>query len=827
MPRARPILGALALLLGGCPTPEYVYPPGAPQIAQFELVPSTVDAGDPITVRWRTRSAATIHLAGLDDAPRTVSAEGETTFTPSASGQVDLIAGSAGGERRARATFVVRSPRPVQVLALTAEPRLVRPGEAVTVRWHTQEASRIRVRTSEGVGLYDGDLARGGVTFRPQRGVEVTLVAEGFMGPVTSAVFVSTEEGLPFIHTFLADPPIASSRDAIRLAWLTSRASDVELYERIDEAWVSIATSPATSQTVWFPLETIAGTRTFRLEAKNATGSVFAEATSVVIGAREPTILALSATPAVTGFGGSVRVAWDVVEAAEVVLTYRGDLGDLPFSGARDLIVYSSGDITLTARDGFGGSTATSTAIVVDPLYPEVQQFSISPARVSRGDSVLIRTFVRNADSYALFTEDGTVVPHDDGTALWTPDRTTVLTLVATSSFGATLTRQRVAVNERPTIERFEIDDDVVRQNRPTRIRWSSSGGLTARLIIGGLGADVSPDEGTLHTALSGSGPTPLSFNLRAPSGSTETATASVLVLPAVFGAGAEMEPNGTAATAHLVDATFDPTVTGELLVDSSSVADVDWVAIDTRTSRRLQLTTAPSSAPCNGLVVTVFGEGAMGEPVGPFARFDEGDCPDIDAIDTPAIADLPRVALIRLERPAALAPHLPAFWELGITVQSRACGDGVVDRHETCDDGDTDDNDGCSAQCHVENLDEIEPNHSTANATPIAIGAPAVGAMAPEDRDVWVFEVLPGEEGVYRVDLAPEDGSCSIDAAMMLLDQFGGTLVDRSTTSGCVRLDGPFLVLDAGTYYVRIVPGVGGEGRARGLYRLTVTPPP
>ena len=31
-------------------------------------------------------------------------------------------------------------------------------------------------------------------------------------------------------------------------------------------------------------------------------------------------------------------------------------------------------------------------------------------------------------------------------------------------------------------------------------------------------------------------------------------------------------------------------------------------------------------------------------------------------------------------------------------------CGDGVIDRaHETCDDGNTDDGDGCSASCSLE----------------------------------------------------------------------------------------------------------------------------
>ncbi len=827
MPRPHHALFALALLCG-CPTPEYDYPPGAPEVARFEVVPHIIDAGEDVTVRWKTRDARAVRLVGVDGAPTEVAAEGETTFTPTASGELELVATGYGGERRARATFTVRSPNPVQVVSLTVEPRLVRPGEAVTVRWQTQDASRIRVRTSEGVSLYDGDLARGGATFRPERGVEVTLVAEGFMGPIASSVFVSTEEGLPFIHAFLADPPIASTRDTVRIAWLTSRATEVELFERIDDAWTSILAQPATNQTFWHPIQTNPGTRTFRLEARNATGAVASEATSVVLGTRQPTILTLTATPAVTGFGGTVRVEWSVVEARDVVLsTINLGAQDLPFVGARDVTVYSTGDITLVATDDFGASTSRSVRVTVDPTFPEIQQFAVLPDRVSLGSPVEIRVFVRGADAAAVRTEDGTEIPLPTIPTTWTPTETTVLSLVATSSFGATIARKRVAVNEAPVIEAFEIAARTVRRNRPTRLGWRTRDGIAARVRINGLPVAVEPDEGALRTTYSSAVETNLAFELTGASGQTVSSTATIDVLPAATGSGQEQEPNGSPATAHVLDALARPVVAGTLPAGLVGADDVDWYAIDVRPNQRLVATTAPTLEPCAGLLVTIFGQGPYGEAIGPYGTSSGLDCPELSAAAFPGLADAPEIVLVRFERPPGLDPGIEAPYQLDVTSEPRGCGDGILDDDETCDDGNVNSGDGCGNTCHLEGTDEIESNSNISRATPLIVGVPAFGHLAPRDPDVWQFDVAPGQEGPYRIDLTNGSGACGVDATVTLLDRTGRGLLEREPTSGCVTLDGPFTVLTAGTYFVVMVPGTGAQWPVRTEYRLAVTAGP
>jgi cysteine-rich repeat protein len=48
-------------------------------------------------------------------------------------------------------------------------------------------------------------------------------------------------------------------------------------------------------------------------------------------------------------------------------------------------------------------------------------------------------------------------------------------------------------------------------------------------------------------------------------------------------------------------------------------------------------------------------------------------------------------------------AAALRGTFELQVTQQAAVCGNGIVDSGETCDDGDTNDNDGCSATCQIE----------------------------------------------------------------------------------------------------------------------------
>ncbi len=815
-------LAALVVLLFGCPTPEYVYPPGAPAILRLDVVPNVFDPGDVVTVRWHVQDADSVQLTLGDAAGTSVAAEGEVSFTPSANGTVELVATSAGGERRARVDYTVRDPAPVQVLRFLSEPRLVRPGEPVILRWETLNATRIRIRTNAGELLYDGADTRGALTTRPTRSVEVTLTAEGFGGPVVSTLSVSTEEGLPFIYNFSADPPVISSRDTPRVAWLTGRATQVELREQIDDTWVLVHSEPASLQTVWYALDPTPGTRRFRLEAKNASGSTFAEATAVVLEVREPIIQTFTATPTVNGFGSTVRVRWGAVGATDVRIDAAGRqvTGNLPLYGERATMVFDDVEFVLVARDDFGTQTSSTVSITIDEDRPRIQQFLVTPAAVTRGEPVQLRHFVNGADTVEVRTEDGVDIPLDpSGLTIWTPDRTTILTLRARNAFGQTVIERRVLVGALPVVEQFTVDDAVVRDGRTTAVRWRARNAVSARLFLRGFTSPIDPDSGSTAVFLSSAEPLPLELQLTGAGGTIVTATATIEGLENVDGAGVEVEPNDGPNTVHVLDPAEAPTVTG-----SVAASDEDWFYVVTGFGRRLQsFDTAPTSGQCPGIRVAFFADDETGDAVGPLAVFGgPGVCPAATVHELPALADLPIDLLVRIDRPPGALASTSSY-AFALTGAISGCSDTVLDREETCDDGNTRPNDGCSNECHDESSDEQEPNFTTTIADPLLAASPLFGRLAPADVDIFYFDVEPNQGGPVTVTLTSDDGTCGVDASLELTDDFGQLLLYREDVDGCATLDGPFAVLPPGRYYVRLQAGVGVEYPVRTSYRLTL----
>lgn len=815
-------LAALIGLLFGCPTPEYVYPPGPPAILRLDVVPNVFDPGEVVLVRWRVQDADSVQLTLGDAAAIGVGAEGEMSFTPSTSGDVVLVATSAGGERRGRVAYTLRNPSPVQVLRFLAEPQLVRPGEPVTLRWETQNATHIRIRSSDGESYYDGNDASSALTIRPTRSLQITLTAEGFGGPVVSALSISTEEGLPFIYNFSADPPVISSRDTPRVAWLTGRATRVELSERIDDAWVVLHSEPASLQTVWYALDATPGTRRFRLEARNASGSTFAEATAVVLETREPIIQTFTATPTVNGFGGTVRLAWGAVGASDVRIDAAGQqvAGNLPLYGSRAFMLFDDVELVLIARDDFGAQTSSIASITIDTSRPRIQQFLVNPTHVVHGEPVQLRHFVDGADAVEVRTEEGVVIPLDpSGLTTWVPDRTTILTLRARNAFGPTVIERRVSVGALPAIEQFTVDDLVVRNGRETEARWRTQNAISTRLLLRGFANPVDPDSGSARIFVSSAEPVPLELQVSGAGGYIVTATVTVDGLEAVQGPGVEVEPNDGPTTAHVLDPTESPTVTGTV-----AASDEDWFFVSTGFGRRLQsFDTAPAGGQCPGLRVSFFVDDETGNALGPLGVFGgPGVCPAATAHELPLLADLPLGFLVRIDRPPGALTSTSSYAFTLTTAISR-CSDLVLDRAETCDDGNVQPNDGCDDECHDESSDEQEPNFTTTLADPLVVATPLFGRLAPDDVDLFYFDVEPNQGGPVSVTLTSLNGSCGIDASLELFNDFGQLLLRREDVNGCTTLDGPFAVLPEGRYFVQIEAGLGAVLPVRASYRLTL----
>lgn len=187
-----------------------------------------------------------------------------------------------------------------------------------------------------------------------------------------------------------------------------------------------------------------------------------------------------------------------------------------------------------------------------------------------------------------------------------------------------------------------------------------------------------------------------------------------------------------------------------------------------------------------------------------------------------------------------------------GQCVPPVVCGDGRIDSSEGCDDGARQSGDGCSMSCAIEegwvcegtpsvcrqvSASELEPNDTTAAATP----APALplwfrGSISP-GTDVDVFRITLSAAADLRLDTfdGSYDGahaeSCGggIDTRVDLLDS-SGTLLTWDDDSGlnlCSSIqpaaDEGAQRLAAGTYFVR-VRAVGAQPIAAYTLRIQLS---
>jgi len=141
------------------------------------------------------------------------------------------------------------------------------------------------------------------------------------------------------------------------------------------------------------------------------------------------------------------------------------------------------------------------------------------------------------------------------------------------------------------------------------------------------------------------------------------------------------------------------------------------------------------------------------------------------------------------IARPVLLAALL-----LGCPVEpepeppAAACGDGVTDDGEACDDGNAWGGDGCTEACTVEaGPAEVEPNDVPAEAE--LVGAVVDGSLPPGDRDCFGIEVA--EAGSVSATLTPgPGGECGFEAVLELLDPDGVRVASGLPGAACPAID-------------------------------------
>ena len=141
---------------------------------------------------------------------------------------------------------------------------------------------------------------------------------------------------------------------------------------------------------------------------------------------------------------------------------------------------------------------------------------------------------------------------------------------------------------------------------------------------------------------------------------------------------------------------------------------------------------------------------------------------------------------------------------------RSVVCGDGAVGPAEQCDDGNTTDGDGCSAQCQIEITSESEPNNTFAEAdtNPVQIDGDTLlqGGLKPlGDQDVYKLTVTTGTVVRFETFASLYDCIAVATIDVRLFDAMGTPIMVDTAGAGIRPCGAIIAYLDPGSYYLRV----------------------
>ncbi len=475
-----------------------------PEVTRFGVDASSLAEGEGTVLRWEVLGAESVSLLA-GSAPLSLEGlspeRGEVAISPSETTVYTLVARNADGESRASLEVSVRS-RP-QILALTADPGQVRPGEAARVAWAVSGAERVRLWAgSEEIALPAGAEAGGAVLVRPPVTTRYTLRAESAGGIVESTCDVEVYDRT-LIRVFRAEPPRIGVGEGATLRWETSGATSVVL---TGPDGLALPVDPGALDGAWqvYPGQT----SRYRLEASGPAGVALADVQVVVDPA--PGVLSFTATPEAVAVGGEVMLAWQAVNVEGVSLEAEPG-GEVPLSGVsgRAGAVVVRPEETTTYRLRVWGARGEASSQVVVPVFREVgiARFEASQVIVDRGEPARLSWATLNAATVTLRWSAGgeevsREVPAEGELEVSGLEETTRFVLQADGIGGPVEASVRVEVGVAPRVLGFTLEPERAAAGTPRALRWWAEGATRATILVSEEGgAEVPLTEGALDVS--------------------------------------------------------------------------------------------------------------------------------------------------------------------------------------------------------------------------------------------------------------------------------------------------------------------------------------
>ncbi len=191
----------LTFLFGGkttaAPVPAPVQPPPAPAAptSSLDVAPGSITRGETATLSWTSQNATN---CDINPNIGSVKPQGSMTITPSSDTTYNLSCNGPGGTSNSSANIAVVAPPPPKAPAptssLTVNPTSITKGEAATLNWTSQNASKCAIQPVIG-----SVQPQGSMSISPADNTSYTLTCEGAGGATTSSADIAVAVPQPVV----------------------------------------------------------------------------------------------------------------------------------------------------------------------------------------------------------------------------------------------------------------------------------------------------------------------------------------------------------------------------------------------------------------------------------------------------------------------------------------------------------------------------------------------------------------------------------------------------------------------------------------------------
>ena len=379
-----------------------------PKILSFTASPSSISAGERVTLRWSTRNAQTVSLK-CSDSSLTYSLQKNGSWTTSrftADTTCRITAASSTGHTATDSVRirVVSVPEP-KILSFTASPSSISAGERVTLRWSTRNAQTVSLKCSDSSLTYSLQKNDWWATSRFTTPTTCRITATSSTGrTATDSVRIHVESSPePKILSFTASPSSILSGERVTLRWSTRNAQTVTSNCDNHPAVGFRFTNSNVNSGSWSTAALTQST-TCRLTATGANGHT--DIKSVDIHVRtpdvEPKIIFFRASSTSIARGANVTLTWSTRNAH----TARIDpgIGKVFTTHARTSVSpQNTTTYRLTATGANGQTDTRAITITVRDAGPiPTINLSAHPSSIQRGENTTLRWSTTNADRVFL-----------------------------------------------------------------------------------------------------------------------------------------------------------------------------------------------------------------------------------------------------------------------------------------------------------------------------------------------------------------------------------------------------------------------------------------